>query len=327
MALKVKSFVFEDPNFHDTPTVENEEVAYQFIDQRRSPMQKKIAVIMKSTTSPPGTRVKVIKEDGTEQYEVDVDGDPNKWAVNDYGEVLLYVTHDSTKELKLLAATGDVKWTVDVSDLSIRGVAVGTSYAIAFISGATLRFYSTANGNLVKEVSTGRPEVYGPYFCSHDGYWAVCDGQDYTTLFVSVDGDVYCYDPPDNRGAPRTTDAYASVVGTAKGYLVFRTGEMVEIGTGDDFVWVAPSGDCAMLIREQKIELYSIWRAGFAKMTETPFAADQTGCISADISFYGKYALILHNTCDVCVYDLKAQEYKDSVHNALCSRAVMVCAD
>lgn len=328
MALKVKSFVFEDPNFHDTPTVENDEGTRQFTDQIRSPMQKRIAVIMKGSETEVGkTIVKVIRDDGTEQYETVVDGDAHHWSVNDYGEVLLHVSHNSTRELKLLTATGEVKWTVDVSGLSIKGVALGTSYAVVFLSGGTARFYSTADGSLASEVDTDRPNFHGPFLCSHDGYWGVCDGHNYATVFVAVDGTWYAYGAPNNRGSPHTTDAYASVVGTKRGYLIFRTGEKVEIGTSDDRVWVAPSGDVAMLIRNEQIELYSIWKGGYSLMTTTSFAAGQSGCISADLSFYGKYALILHNTNDVCVYDLKNETFKDKVHNALGSRAVMACAD
>jgi len=328
VALIVKSFLFIDPSFQDTPTVANDEGTRQFADQIRSPMQKKIAVIMRGTGDEAGkTIIKVIRNDGTEQYEVVVNGDAHHWSVNDYGEVLLHTVQNSTRELVLLTATGEIKWTVDVSGVGINGVALGTSYAIAFLSGGKVRFYSTADGNLVNEVNTGAPNLYGPYLCSHDGYWGVCDGGSYTVMFVSKDGEKHWYYFPDDRGTPHSIDAYASVAGTYRGYIVFRTGEMMEIGDASDRVWIAPSGDCAMLVRDQQIELYSIWKTGHSLMTTTSFAEGQSGCISADLSFYGKYALILHNSNDVCVYDLQNATFKDSLHNPFGSRAVMVCAD
>jgi len=337
MALLVKSFVFEDPVFHDTPTVENEEVSMEFLDQIRSPMQNKIAVIMKSTTAPVKTRVKVIRNDGTEQYEVDVERNPIHWAVNDYGEVLLYGSYESdgstVYELILLAATGDIKWAVDVTGIpNVHGVALGTDHAILFYhptepNRGMAKFYSTANGSLEATVDFGIVgDMRGRYFCSYDGYWGVCYYGGNTT-FVSKDGDVIRHKCGDRVSQPHSADASASVVGITKGCLIFRTGETVEIGSEDDRVWVAPSGDCAMLIREQKIELYSIWPGGYALLTETPFADGQSGCIEADISYYGKYALVLHNTNDVCVYDLKNTTFKDKLHNELASRPVIVCAD
>jgi len=329
VALVVKSFVFEDPSFHDSPTVENDEGTRQFVDQIRSPMQKKIAVIMKGSGAELGkTIVKVIRNDGTEQYEVLVDGDPQHWSVNDYGEVLLHVTENSTEKLKLLSATGEIKWTIDVSGLTVRGIALGTDYAIAFVGDKNVRFYSTADGSLVNEVVTNAIRLRGPFLCSYDGYWGVCNGDtmEETAVFVSADGSHVRWGPGERAG-PHTTDAYASLVGTAQGYIIFRSGENMELGDSDDRVWVAPSGDYAMLVRNQQIELYSIWKTGYALVSTTPFADGQSGCIWADLSFYGKYALILHNTNDVCVYDLKNATYKDKLHNPLGSRPVIVCAD
>lgn len=328
MALTLKSFVFEDPSFRDTPEVVNDEGTRQFLDQIRSPMQKKIAVIMAGTGAEAGdTIIKVIRDNGTEQYEiVYVDTEANCWAVNDYGEVVLHALQNSSRVLMFLTATGDIKWVVDLGMVGARGVGSGTSYAILFTLGNVVRFYNTADGSLVREVNTGEM-VYGPCFCSHDGYWGVCGGPDNSVFFLSADGEIHHYDVPDGRGQPHTIDAYASVVGTAKGYLVYRTGEKIEIGTSDDRVWVAPSGDVAMLVRSGQIELYSISKSGYSLLTTTPFADGQSGCISADLSFYGKYALILHNTNDVCVYDLKNATYKDKLYNPLGSRAVMACVD
>ena len=328
MALIVKSFLFEDSSFRDTPEVVNDEGTRYFCDQIRSPMQKKIAVIMKGTGDEEGkTIVKVIRELGSEQYEVVIDKDAKKWSVNDYGEVLLYTEHNSTKELVLLTASGEIKWTVDASGLDIKGVALGTSYAVVFLGDGKVRFHSTADGSLASEVDTGASPIMGSFFCPHDGYWGVCAGPGFATIFVSKDGEYHNYFIEYGRAQPLTTDAYASVVGSSKGYIIYRTGEQIEIGSSDDRVWVAPSGDVAMLVRSGQIELYSISKSGYTLISTTPFAEGQSGCIWADISFYGKYALILHDTNDLCVYNLEEEAYKDKLHNPLGSRPVMTCAD
>jgi len=333
VALVVKSFVFEDPSFRDTPEVVNDEGTRVFLDQIRSPMQKRIAVIMQGTGGEAGdTIVKVIKEYGSEQYEiVYADTDAHHWAVNDYGEVLLHAIQNSSELLMFLSATGDIEWVADVTGLSVVGVALGTSYAIAFLSNGTVKFYNKADGSLANTVNTGAPHCASPFFCSHDGYWGVCEGGKYagSVLFVSVDGEIHHYydDSPAARDyRPNNIDAYASVAGGARGYVIYRTGEIVTIEESKK-VWVAPSGDCAMVVSGGQIKLYSITKSGCSLMTTTPFADGQSGCKSADISFYGKYALILHDTDDLCVYDLKNATYKDYLDNPLGSRAVMACAD
>jgi len=133
MTLYVRSYSFSDPNFSDTPVVENDEGSRTYLHQVRSAGQQYIAVIMKEITDTENTVVKVIKKDGTKLYETVVNKSAKLWDVNDNGEVLLYtetvINGSTVRELVCLDNTGGIKWTVDLGGTEVDAVELGTSYA------------------------------------------------------------------------------------------------------------------------------------------------------------------------------------------------------
>jgi len=358
MTLYVRSYSYSDPNFSDTPVVENDEGSRTYMHQVRSAGQQYIAVIIKETTDTENTVVKVIKKDGTELYEVVINKPAKQWDVNDNGEVLLYTETASNgsvvRELICLDNTGNVKWTVDLGDIEVDAVELGTSYA-GIVYGDHVKFYSASDGSEVAEVPVGvefrsnwENGKYQECYGSNTGFDLVYKGANNKIVFVNADGDYWVYDVPfaqqyDKRfkiTGRDTSCGRVSVITEARSgdwhwyrmiVICFRTGEQPQISIGRDkavgeFV-ISPCGEWAMNARDGKIYLYYVTATELKLISETDYHPDHSGEKSAELSFYGKFALILHDDDVLVAYNLKEQAYRDTLDNPLGTRAVMLCSD
>jgi len=343
MTLYVRSYSFSDPDFSDTPVVENDEGTRSFQDQVRSAGQQYIVVIIKEVTDSENTVVKVIKKDATELYEVVINKSAKLWDVNDNGEVLLYtetITNGSTvRELVCLDNTGSVKWSKNLGDTTPNAIEIGTEYA-GIVVGSEVRFYSTADGSEVKSYDTGYSfsgnggfqQCYGSangYTLAYKSgeYVVFADaGGDYTAVHIGSLGwahitgrDIHC-----GRVSVQMEDSG----GHAYQKVVFRTGEQPSV-SGNGICVISPCGEWLMVIWVgiEKVYLYYVTATKLEKISETPFASGEEWCKSIDVSFYGKYGLVLHESNNLCVYELKTGTFKDSLTNPLGTRAVMLCSD
>ena len=357
MTLYVRSYSYSDPNFSDTPVVENDEGSRTYMHQVRSAGQQYIAVIIKETTGTENTVVKVIKKDGTELYEVVVNKPAKQWDVNDNGEVLLYTETASNgsvvRELICIDNTGSIKWTVDLGDTEVDAVELGTSYA-GIVYGDHVRFFSASDGSEVKDVNTGvefrsnwEGGKYQECYGSNDGFTLVYQGADWKIVFVNADGDYWVYEMPFLFMYPKniwitgrdTSCGRVSVI-TESYYggnwgrillVLFRTGESprIDLSTNEEvgeFV-ISPCGEWVIRAKGGKIRLYYVTTTELKLISETDYHPDRSGEKSADLSFYGKFALILHDDNVLQAYNLKEQTYRDSLNNPLGTRAVMLCSD
>jgi len=347
MTLYVRSYSFSDPSFSDSPVVENDEGTRTFRDQVRSAGQQYIAVIIKEITDTENTVVKVIKKDATELYEVVINKNAKLWDVNDNGEVLLYTETTSNgstvRELICLDNTGSVKWSVDLGGTTPNAIEIGTQYA-GIVVGSNVRFFSVADGSEVNSFDTGHSfsgnGKYQPCYGSADGF-TLAYRSDRDVIFANADGDIWDVYAEGIRGLYITgRDIHCGKVSIwrrAGDYVwyfgvVYRTGERVEIRTG--VTADAIPGDCVIspcgewLIRAyNKIYLYYVTQSELKSISETSYASGQSGQKYIDLSFYGKYALILHDSNTLCVYEVKTGAHKDSLDNPLGTRAVMLCSD
>jgi len=360
MTLYVRSYSYSDPNFSDTPVVENDEGSRTYMHQVRSAGQQYIAVIIKETTDTENTVVKVIKKDGTELYEVVVNKPAKQWDVNDNGEVLLYTETASNgsvvRELICLDNTGNVKWTVDLEDKEVDAVELGTSYA-GIVYGDHVKFYSASDGSEVAEVPVGvefrsnwEGGKYQECYGSNTGFDLVYKGADNKVVFVNADGDYWIYDVPFYYTEDKkfwitgrdTSCGRVSVITDSRDrnyphprrrilVVFFRTGENPQIllptneATGE-FV-ISPCGEWVIRAYNGKIYLYYVTTTELKLISETDYHPDHTGEKSAELSFYGKFALILHEDDVLVAYNLKEQAYRDTLDNPLGTRAVMLCSD
>ena len=362
MTLYVRSYSYSDPNFSDTPVVENDEGSRTYMHQVRSAGQQYIAVIMKEITDTENTVVKVIKKDGTELYETVVNKSAKLWDVNDNGEVLLYtetVSDGSTvRELVCIDNTGSVKWTVDLGETEVDAVELGTSYA-GIVYGDHVKFYSASDGSEVKEVftevefrSNWEGGKYQECYGSNTGFTLVYKGADNKIVFVNADGDYWIYDAPFPynyckkfwiTGRDTSCGRISIISQAAEGAacqpydtarllsVIFRTGEVVSIGLSKGveagvFI-ISPCGEWVMNARDGKIYLYYVTTTELKSISETDYHPDHTGEKSGELSFYGKFALILHDDNVLVAYNLKEQAYRDTLNNPLGTRAVMLCSD
>jgi len=340
MTLYVRSYSFSDPSFSDSPVVENDEGTRSFQDQVRSAGQQYIAVIIKEVTGTENTVVKVIKKDATELYEIVINKSAKMWDVNDNGEVLLYtetVSNGSvTRELVCIDNTGSVKWTLDLGETIPDAIEIGTQYA-AIITGSNVRFLSVDDGSEVNSFDTG-------YSHSSNGSYQQCYGSaDGFTLayksgsrivFANADGDIWAVDTGSTKWMYITgRDINCGRVSTRKEdqwggrymHIIFRTGEKPHISADGEFL-ISPCGEWAIRAKN-KIWLYYVTSSELKLIGEISYASGQSGQKSIDLSFYGKYALILHDSNTLCVYELKTGVHKDSLDNPLGTRAVMLCSD
>ncbi len=345
MTLYVRSYSFSDPNFSDSPVVENDEGTRTFQDQVRSAGQLYIAVIIKEITDTENTVVKVIKKDATELYEVVINKSAKLWDVNDNGEVLLYTETTSNgstvRELVCIDNTGSVKWTVDLGGTTPNAIEIGTDYA-GIVVGSNVRFFSVADGSEVKSFDTGYSfsgngsyqQCYGSadgftlaykhqsgntghvVFANADGDFWACKISDYISWFFITGRDIHC-----GRVSVRRRDTG----GEHRMDIVFRTGEKKTIDGDGEFI-ISPCGEWAIRAKN-KIWLYYVAISGLKQISETSYASGQSGQKYIDLSFYGKYALILHDSNTLCVYEVKTGAHKDSLDNPLGTRAVMLCSD
>ena len=361
MTLYVRSYSYSDPDFSDTPVVENDEGSRTYMHQVRSAGQQYIAVIMRETTDTENTVVKVIKKDGTELYEVVINKPAKQWDVNDNGEVLLYTETASNgsvvRELICLDNTGNVKWSVDLGDIEVDAVELGTSYA-GIVYGDHVKFYSASDGSEVVEIPVGvefqsnwEGGKYQECYGSNTGFDLVYKGGGNKVVFVNADGDYWIYDVPFHLPYCKnfwitgrdTSCGRVSVItesnnqshcgGTWKRILLvlFRTGEIARIDLSWDeeageFV-ISPCGEWIIRAYNGKIYLYYVTATELKLISETDYHPDHTGEKSAELSFYGKFALILHDDDVLVAYNLKEQAYRDTLDNPLGTRAVMLCSD
>jgi len=354
MTLYVRSYSFSDPNFSDSPVVENDEGTRTFQDQVRSAGQQYIAVIIKEVTGTENTVVKVIKKDGTELYEVTINKSAKLWDVNDNGEVLLYTetvsNGSTTRELICIDNTGSVKWSVDLGSTTPNAIEIGTDYA-GIVAGSNVRFYSVADGSEVNAFDTGYSITgngkYQKCYGSADGftlaYPAKPASETYGVVFANADGDSWYYEYGYTWKFYITgRDIHCGRVsvwrqerGTYKWYfiVIYRTGEKPTIDTGQN-PHDAPPGDCVIspcgewiIWAYNKVSLYYVTTTELKHISDTSYASGQSGEKYIDLSFYGKYALILHDSNTLCVYEVKTQTLKDSLDNPLGTRAVMLCSD
>lgn len=332
MTLYVRSYSFSDPNFSDTPVVENDEGTRTFQDQVRSAGQQYIAVIIKEITDTENTVVKVIKKDATELYEVVINKSAKLWDVNDNGEVLLYtetISNGSTvRELICLDNTGSVKWSVDLGGTTPNAIEIGTDYA-GIVAGSNVRFFSVADGSEVNAYDTGYQfeqnrdqQCYG----SADGSTLAYRHSTNCVVFANVDGDFTKVCVPGEGIYLTGRDIHCGRVSTHIGYVLFRTGEVVG-RTGGDYVIISPCGEWLVRAASGKVQLYYVTTSELKYIKDVNYASGVSGEKSIDLSFYGKYALVLHGNNILCVYDMKAEMAKDTLDNPLGTRAVMLCSD
>jgi len=362
MTLYERSYSFSDPNWSDDPVVENDEGTRTHLGQVRSAGQQYIAVIIQEITDTENTIVKVISKDASEKYEVSVNKHAVLWDVNDNGEVLLYAETQSgetlVKELVCLSNTGTVKWTVDLTtelgEGSVGGIEIGTQWA-GIIYGDTVKFYDVSDGSEVKSVSTGinwasnsNGGLYQECYGSSDGFTLVYKGSGNKAVFVNKDGDIWAYTLTFGANANRkiwitgrdvncgrasiTTYSWDSTYGKTyyRYHVVYRTGEMpyIQFVNAPMYKWlISPCGEWAILAQGSKIALYYVRTTGLTHISDTDYASGKSGEQSIDLSFYGKYAIILHDSNELYAYQLKDGVVKDSLSNPLQSRAVMVCSD
>jgi len=353
MTLYVRSYSFSDPNFSDSPVVENDEGTRTFQDQVRSAGQQYIAVIIKEVTGTENTVVKVIKKDATELYETVINKSAKLWDVNDNGEVLLYTETTSNgstvRELICLDNTGSVKWSVDLGGTTPNAIEIGTQYA-GIVAGSNVRFFSVADGSEVNSFDTGYSftgnDKYQPCYGSADGftlaYLAKTGTNAYGVIFANADGDYWCCEYANTYLMFITgRDVHCGRVSVMRratdnrwyNSVAFRTGEKPEVVTpftpayhpGYEFV-ISPCGEW-VIWASNGIYLYYVTTSELKQISETSYASGQSGQKYAELSFYGKYALILHDSNTLCVYEVKTQVYKDSLDNPLGTRAVMLCSD
>jgi len=361
MTLYERSYSFSDPNFSDDPVVENDEGTRTHLGQVRSAGQQYIAVIIQEITDTENTIVKVISKDATEKYEVTVNKHAVLWDVNDNGEVLLYTETQSgetlVKELVCLSNTGTVKWTVDLSselgEGSVGGIEIGTQW-VGIVYNDIVKFYDVSDGSEVKSIDTDEywasnscggkyQECYG----SNDGFTLVYKSSGNQVVFVNKDGDIWTYTPPFKYGATRSLwitgrDVNCGKVSlrtystqdhtnpTSRYHVMQRTGEAayLEFSGSPGYEWlISPCGEWVILAQNSKIVLYYVKPTELLQIDSIDYASGQSGQQSIDLSFYGKYAIVLHDSNELYAYGLKDGGVKDSVSNPLQSRAVMVCSD
>jgi len=367
MTLYERSYSFSDPNFSDDPVVENDEGTRTHLGQVRSAGQQYIAVIISEETDTENTIVKVISKDATELYEVSVNKHAVLWDVNDNGEVLLYTETQSgselVKELICLSNTGSVKWTVDLSaelgEGSVGGIEIGTEWA-GIVYNDIVKFYDVSDGSEVQSVDTdinwvsnSNGGLYQECYGSNNGYTLVYKGSGEKVVFVNKDGDLWVHSmgfhySPCKRYWITGRDVNCGRVSVLsystpnvdcggpyvfRYYIIWRTGEScyIEINRGNYFKtdkWlISPCSEWVIKAADSIITLYYVKKAELTQISQTDYASGKSGEQSIDLSFYGKYAIILHDSNELYAYQLKDGVVKDSLSNPLQSRAVMVCSD
>jgi len=359
MTLYERSYSFSDPNWSDDPVVENDEGTRTHLGQVRSAGQQYIAVIISEITDGENTIVKVISKDATEKYEVSVNKHAVLWDVNDNGEVLLYTETQSgetlVKELVCLSNTGTVKWTVDLTSelggASVGGIEIGTEWA-GIVYNDIVKFYDVSDGSEVRSIDTNvnwvsnshgglNQECYG----SNTGFTLVYKGANDKVVFANKDGDLWIYNVPFAYGYDKwyyitgrdvncgkiSIESWSRNSGRSyRAIIMWRTGDVVYADYGDNDVrrfLISPCGEWAIRAANSKITLYYVKKTGLTQIDQIDYASGQSGEQSIDLSFYGKYAIVLHNSNELYAYGLKDGGVKDSVSNPLRSKAVMVCSD
>jgi len=362
MTLYERSYSFSDPNWSDNPVVENDEGTRTHLGQVRSAGQQYIAVIIQETTDTENTIVKVISKDATEKYEVTVNKHAVLWDINDNGEVLLYTETQSgetlVKELICLSNTGTVKWSVDLTselgDASVGGIEIGTEWA-GIVYNDIVKFYDVSDGSEVRSVDTNinwasnsNGGLYQECYGSNTGFTLVYKGSDNKVVFVNKDGDLWAYTPSFGYDSERQCwitgrDVNCGVVSVEthsrwNGYenrrtryhVIRRTGEAAYLNFEEyePYKWlISPCGEWAILAQDSSLKLYYVKLAELVHISDINYASGHSGQQSIDLSFYGKYAIVLHGSNELYAYQLKDGVVKDSVSNPLQSRAVMVCSD
>ena len=361
MTLYERSHSFTDPDFSLLPVVENDEGSRSHLDQVRSVGQTHIAVIISEITDTENTVVKVIKKDGTELFEVVISKTSKLWDVNDNGEVLLYTETQAgavlVKELTCLTIAGAVKWSVDLStelgEDSVQAIELGTAWA-AIVYGDYVKFYDGGTGVEVKDFHTGinwvtnwngglNQECYG----SNTGFNLVYKGTGDKVVFANKDGDFWLYDvtyrAPESRsfwvtgrdiGCGRVSiESESAHMGHfhRDASVMWRTGEVVGIYLSSDVsiarFLISPCGEWAMRALDNKIIEYYVTLSEMIETGETTYVVDKVGQRSIDLSFYGKYGIVLHEDDELWAYQLKDKVSKDHLDNPLRSRTVVVCSD
>lgn len=363
MTLYERSHSFADPDFSLLPVVENDEGSRSHLDQIRSVGQQYIAVIISDITDTENTVVKVIKKDATELFEVVISKSSKLWDVNDNGEVLLYTETQAgaslVKELTCLTAAGGVKWSIDLTTelggCSVHAIELGTAWA-ATVLYDLVKFYDGGTGAEVKGLHTGvnwvtnwngglNQECYG----SNTGFNLVYKGTGDKVVFANKDGDFWDYlityfyssnksywitgrDTGCGRVSIEQTsqnvdypsDWYHRVM------VMWRTGERVEVLLGETAIErfvISPCGEWAMRALSNKVVEYYVTLSEMIEIGETSYGTGKVGQRSIDLSFYGKYGMVLHNDDELWAYQLKDKVSKDHLDNPLRSRTVMVCSD
>ncbi|MCK4328211.1 hypothetical protein KAX02_00055, partial [candidate division WOR-3 bacterium] len=90
---------------------------------------------------------------------------------------------------------------------------------------------------------------------------------------------------------------------------------------------ISPCGEWAIRALNNKIIEYYVTLSEMIKMGETTYVIDKVGQRSIDLSFYGKYGMVLHEDDELWAYQLKDKVSKDHLDNPLRSRTVMLCSD
>ena len=268
------------------------------------------------------------------------------------------------KELICLTNTGSVKWSVDLStelgDDSVGGIEIGTEWA-GIVYNDIVKFYDVSDGSEVRTVDTdinwvsnSSGGLYQECYGSNTGFTLVYKGNGNKVVFANKDGDFWAYNVPlaydycvgywitgrdvncgrvsiltkcNNQSNCMGTNYYRYAV-------MWRTGETIYTQLTSPYnaplhyKWlISPCGEWAIRAEDSKIVLYYVKSTGLMHISDLDYASGHSGQRSIDLSFYGKYAIILHESNELYAYQLKDGVVKDNVSNPLQSRAVMVCSD
>jgi len=358
MTLYVKGYYFNGANFSLVYNQNEGERIY--LDQIRSPSQSYAAVFLRESTDTDNTVIHLFRNDGTQVYRLAVGEPAKQWAVSDAGEVLIYTevpTDEDEKEkiIRCYNSAGSQKWSVTLTGIlgnqTVSAVGIGTDYASVVYSD-TIRFYDVDTGENTKIIQTGKDiggsQVAGFYNMrySSTGHWIVYlhhTSNGIEVLFVNSDGSWYAWKREDSglHGKSCRTilsaDAACSKVIATFRYstqswrhtLFFReTGRVATFDYSEttSLPRAQSISPCGSWLNKEST-LYQIKADGVEEYKSIAWASGESGCKDCDLSYYGRYLLVRHDSGKVWAYDFEDGIELDYVENPLKSKVIILCAD
>ncbi|RLI48430.1 MAG: hypothetical protein DRP09_21455 [Candidatus Thorarchaeota archaeon] len=356
MTLYVKGYYFNGANFSLVYNQNEGERIY--LDQIRSPSQSYAAVFLRESTDTDNTVIHLFRNDGTQVYRLAVGEPAKQWAVSDAGEVLIYTEVPSGDEVEKIIrcynSAGSEKWHVTLTGIldnqTVAAVGIGTEYASVVYSD-TVRFYDVDTGTNTKIVQpaqiTGReaPPFYNMRYSS-SGRWIAYVYPGYHSLtitFVKSDGTYFQRTrnldiQPSNRCILSADAACSRVLITGRDgvhnswrpTLFYR-----DTSTYISFdYWAGGEGSprgqaispCGSWLTKDST-LYQIKADGIEEFKSIAWASGESGCWDCDLSYYGRYLLVRHDSGKVWAYDFEDEIELDYVENPLKSKVIILCAD